>query len=158
MDFPEYLKGYYCEKWFIYLDLDNKKEDEKDYYYKLMNLEERYKLPENLQDYFIECDKKFLPEIISTKYNIANIKFMNKLDIEIDDYKINPRLKELEDNYKLEIQKIYDKASDKLFLEKAKIKIEEQDEKISLLNDEINNMKKIIETIKDNLNLNYQYY
>ena len=105
---------------------------------KILNLNDRIDLPENLQNKLIEIDNKHLPEI-ARSYRFSN----------------NAYYKKFLDAYKFDQDQVYDK----LFIEKAKIKIEEQDEKISSLKDEIDEMKKIIETLKTNLlNFNYQYY
>jgi len=122
------------------------------YYYlnKLINLDKRIDLDKNLQNYLIEIDRHHLPQIIKLKINELTYKY-NNINIDF----IDNNLKRIEDFYKFEQEKVYDK----LFIEKAKIKIEEQDKKISSLKDEIDEMKKIIETLKTNLlNFNYQYY
>jgi hypothetical protein len=119
-----------------------------DYLNKLINLDKRIDLDKNLQNSLIEIDKYYLPQIILIKKNELKYKY-NNINI------IDNNLKRIEDFYKFQKEKVYDK----LFIEKAKIKIEEQDKKISSLKDEIDEMKKIIETLKKNLlNLNYQYY
>jgi hypothetical protein len=148
MNFPEYLRTD-CEISGILFNLDKIKGYEKDYYYKLMNLEERQKLPENFQDYFVECDKYYISQIYNLKWTIGIMKSCEDKLLDLDDYKIRPDLKDLEVRYKLEIQRNYDIISDKLFIEKAKIKIKEQDEKISLLKNEIDEIKSLL-SLKSN--------
>jgi predicted RNase H-like nuclease (RuvC/YqgF family) len=115
---------------------DNYKPELYKFLEEILNLNDRIDLPENLKNILIDIDYKYLSEIAknyNSKYEVKKILIL----------------------YKFEQEKVYDK----LFIEKAKIKIEEQDEKISSLKNEIDEMKKIIETMKTNLlNFNYQYY
>ena len=99
-----------------------------DYLNKLINLEERIDLDENLQNSLIEIDKRHLPQIIVIKKTLIIMKLNVNL---YNDFK------KLEDNYKIKIERIYDK----FFIEKAKIKIEEPNKTILLLKEEINEMK-----------------
>jgi len=114
-----------------------------DYLNEIINLDKRIDLDENLQNSLIEIDKRHLPQIIELRQKYVNIHYHEN------------NLKKLEDFYNYEKQKVYDAIR----IKKLELQMQEKDEKILLLNDEINNMKKIIEIIKDNLlNFNYQYY
>jgi hypothetical protein len=119
-------KGMFSEYYInnsIYLELYN-------YLIKLINLDERIDLDEKLQNSLLEIDKRHLPQIIIIKKTLIIMKSFDNVNLHND-------FKKLEDNYKLKIEKFYDK----LFIENAKIKIEEQNKTISLLLEEINEMK-----------------
>jgi len=119
-------KGMFSEYYInnsIYLELYN-------YLIKLINLDERIDLDEKLQNSLLEIDKRHLPQIIIIKKTLIIMK-------SIDNGNLYNDFKKLEDNYKLKIENFYDK----LFIENAKIKIEEQNKTISLLLEEINEMK-----------------
>ena len=100
---------------------------------KLINLDERKDLNENLQNCLIEIDKRHLPQIIILKENLMKVKLINK------DYTDN-NLKKLEDFYNYEKQKIYDVIR----IKKLELQMQEKDEKISLLEKEINEIKSLL--------------
>jgi len=101
------------------------------YIEELMNLNDRKHLSENLQNCLKAIDIKFIPDIIGFHR----------------DHK--ERFNLLVNLYKLEQKKVYDEV----FIEKAKVQIEDQKNEIASLKEEISDMKKIIETLLTTLDL-----
>ena len=124
------------------------------YLNKLMNFDERLDLNDDLQNSFIEIDKKHLPKIIKKRMFIQEERNLTEDEIN----KIIIQLKELEDAYKLEIKEINvniyiktylspfgneikKKEDDKIIIKKLEIQIREKDEIILLLKKEIDEIK-----------------
>jgi hypothetical protein len=124
------------------------------YLNELMNFDERLDLNDDLQNSFIEIDKKHLPQIIKKRMFIQEERNLTEDEIN----KIIIQLKELEDVYKLEIKEINvniyiktylspfgneikKKEDDKIIIKNLELQIREKDETILLLKKEIDEIK-----------------
>jgi len=107
------------------------------YLNELMNFDKRLDLDDDLQNSFIEIDKKHLPQIIKKQMFIQN---SNLTEDEIN--KIIIQLKELEDVYKFEIKSF--EINDKIIIKKLELQIREKDETILKLEKEINEIKSLL--------------
>jgi hypothetical protein len=105
------------------------------YLNELMNFDERLDLDDDLQNSFIEIDKRHLPQIIKKRIYIQEDSNLTEDEIN----KIIIQLRELEDAYKLEIKSF--EINDKIIIKKLELQIREKDEIILLLKKEIDEIK-----------------
>ena len=108
-----------------------------DYLEKIVKLNDRKDLPQNLQNCLKQIDKKHLPEIIKTKECIINNNIKNQQYYDED-------FQPLVDFYEFEKQQIFDK----IYIQNIKSQFKEQDRLILSLNDEINKLKNIIKKLE----------
>jgi hypothetical protein len=103
---------------------------------KILNLDDRKNLSEYLQKSLIELDKKHLPEIINYLNKLSTSNYYNQ------DKKINDtnHLEQLKEIYYYEQKKIYNI----ILIEKLEIQIQEQNKTISLLLEDIKEMKSLL--------------